>query len=159
MSKLIEELKAEHAEIVDILLRVKLLNIGFKDGQQMLMAAKNRLLEHLRKEDAELYPALNRAAKDDQQLRQSLDYSVKDVEEVTRNVLQFYAKYSEETPADASKNKFTFFTKKTSNKIQEEFLRDFDRLYLVLLERLGKEEEIFFPAFEKVDQPQRTVSL
>lgn len=154
MSKLIEELKAEHAEIVDMLLRVKLLTIGSEDGQQKLISAKNRLLEHLRKEDAELYPSLNRAAKDDQQLKQYLDYSAKDMEEVSKKVLQFYAKYSEETSrmAEASKRKFAFFTKKTSNKIQEEFLRDFEKLYLILLDRLGKEEKTLFAAFEKLNQ-------
>jgi len=154
MSQLIEELKADHAEIIDMLLRVKLLNIGSEDGQQKLMSAKNKLLEHLRREDAELYPTLNRVAKDDNQLKQYLDYSAKDMEEVSRKVLQFYAKYSEETSkrVEAPKRKFAFFTKKTSNNIQEEFLRDFEKLYLILLDRLGKEEKILFAAFEKVNQ-------
>jgi len=152
MSKLIEELKTEHAEIVDMLLRVKLLNISSEDGQQRLMLAKNSLLEHLRKEDAELYPPLNRAAKKDQQLKQYLDYSAKDMEDISEMAFQFYAKYSKErlTMAEVSKKKDTFFAKKTVNRLQEEFLKDFENLYHVLLERLGKEEKVLFAAFEKV---------
>jgi len=62
MNTLIEELKNDHAEIVKVLTKVRELGIGSKDGQDTLLAAKEGLLAHLKKEDERLYPSLRKAA-------------------------------------------------------------------------------------------------
>ncbi|MCP4397898.1 MAG: hemerythrin domain-containing protein, partial [bacterium] len=44
MSKLVEELKKDHAVIAETLNKVKKLGIGSAEGQNILLAAKNSLL-------------------------------------------------------------------------------------------------------------------
>lgn len=80
MSKLVDELKKEHAVIVETLNKVKSLGISSKESQNILIAAESGLLAHLQKEDEQLYPVLNRAAESDADLKQTLDMFAKDIE-------------------------------------------------------------------------------
>ncbi len=60
----------------------------------MLMAAKGALLAHLAKEDKELYPTLNKVAETDAQLKSTLDFYAKDMDEISKSALAFFDKYS-----------------------------------------------------------------
>jgi hemerythrin-like domain-containing protein len=60
MSVLINTLKAEHANILEMLESVYALGPTTEDGHNRLMAAKNGLMAHLKREDDELYPILLR---------------------------------------------------------------------------------------------------
>ena len=50
MSKLVDELKKEHLVIVETLNKVKTLGFVSEEGRNTLLAAKNVLLAHLKKE-------------------------------------------------------------------------------------------------------------
>ncbi len=157
MSELIAEFKAEHSEIINALMRVKVLGVHSKDGQRILLSAKDKLLEHLRKEDELLYPALKGAAETNKELRQQLDVLSKDMEGVSKLAFHFFEKYSEGMPADrdASTPSFCERLKKLlgkRNSLESEFSRDFETLYRAILKRIQKEESILYTAFERLNR-------
>jgi hemerythrin superfamily protein len=153
MSTLIDRLKHEHAEIIGLLLRVKLLDIRSGEGQKILLESKDRILSHLREEDDELYPFLRKKAMDDKELRTNLDYFEADMERVTKAASQFYSRYSEESlkKSETSKGIRGFFSRKRpENRVQAHFVQDFERLYRILLDRIHQEENILYTAYEKL---------
>jgi len=153
MSALIERLKHEHAEIIDLLLRAKFLDIRSEGGQRMLLESKDRILSHLREEDGELYPFLRMKSTDDKDLRTNLDYFEGDMKRVTKAALQFYARYSEESLKKTIPSKSIlgrFSRKKPENRVQEHFVQDFEKLYHILLDRIHQEENILYVAYEKL---------
>ena len=62
MANLTDKLRREHAAITEALQTVNELGIGTKEGTAVLLGAKHLLLNHLAREDRELYPVLRRAA-------------------------------------------------------------------------------------------------
>lgn len=132
MSRLIDELKKEHLIIVDVLDHVSRLGVNSKEGQQRLIDAKNGLLAHLRKEDEQLYPALNRAAEKDARLKQTLDLFAKDMTEISKGAMDFFGKYS-----------------KGGSGL--DFARDVGKLFIVLKSRISKEEDIIYKEYEKIN--------
>ncbi len=73
MSKLIEELKREHSEILAILNEAKKLGILSHEGQSKLMSVKVILLEHLWNENERLYPVLWKEAEHNNDIKDLLD--------------------------------------------------------------------------------------
>src|SRR5512143_2646366 len=94
MSSLIEELKKEHADILDILDQVTTLGISSGPGREKLLSAKDLLMAHVAKEDERYYPGLRRAAEDDKNLKMMLDYFIKDMERVSKKAMHVFDKYS-----------------------------------------------------------------
>ncbi|OGX31364.1 MAG: hypothetical protein A3D27_03350 [Omnitrophica WOR_2 bacterium RIFCSPHIGHO2_02_FULL_46_37] len=131
MGTLVEELKKDHEEIVEVLTKVKKLGISSKDGQDMLLAAKGGLLAHLKKEDERLYPPLRKAAENNQGLKTTLDMFAKDMESISKNAIDFFGKYA-----------------KGDSGI--EFAKDFGRLAGILSMRIRKEEKIIYAEYEKL---------
>lgn len=131
MNRLVDELKKDHEEIVEVLTKVKKLGISSKDGQDMLLAAKGGLLAHLSKEDKRLYPILRKAAENNQNLKTTLDMFAKDMESVSKAAVEFFEKYE-----------------KGGSGI--EFAKDFGRLVGVLSIRIQKEENIIYAEYEKM---------
>ena len=125
MSNLVEELKSDHAVIAETLNKVKNLGITSEEGQNILLAAKNGLLAHLRKEDEQLYPVLNNAAESNAALKQTLDMFAKDMEVISKAALDFFDKYS-------------------TGGSGVEFAKDFGRLFATLSQRISKEENILY---------------
>ena len=156
MSALIERLKHEHAEILDLLLRAKYLDIRSERGQKILLESKHRVLSHLSEEDGELYPFLRMKSADDKELRTNLDYFEEDMKRVTKAAFHFYDRYSENSLKNAkpSKGMFGRFSRKPAeNNIQEHFVQDFKRLYRILLDRIHQEENVLYAAYEKLILP------
>ena len=133
MARLIEELKKDHVAIESMLARVKDSSITSKEAHKILIEAKASLLAHLKKEDAQLYPVLNRAALSDVALKRTVDFYAKDMDEITRNAIAFFDKYS---PADAT--------------IDIEFAKAFGRLFATISRRLRSEETTLYKEFEKI---------
>ncbi len=73
MLALIEEFKREHSGILAILNEVKKLGIHSPEGRSKLITAKEFLLEHLNKENEQLYPVLRKGAKHNKDLQNELD--------------------------------------------------------------------------------------
>ncbi|OGX23475.1 MAG: hypothetical protein A3J51_02645 [Omnitrophica WOR_2 bacterium RIFCSPHIGHO2_02_FULL_45_21] len=131
MNTLIEELKNDHAEIVKVLTKVRELGIGSKDGQDTLLAAKEGLLAHLKKEDERLYPSLRKAAENTPGLKYTLDMFAKDMAPVSKNAIDFFGKYAK-------------------GGANIEFAKDFGGLVGALGTRIQKEEKILYPEYEKL---------
>jgi len=134
MARLIEELKRDHAAIESMLAKAKNSNISHKEAQKILIAARASLLAHLKKEDAQLYPLLNRAAQSDKALKQSVDFYAKDMAEITDYAIGFFDRYS---AVDADTDM--------------EFARAFGKLYSTISIRLRSEENILYKEYEKLN--------
>jgi len=132
MAKLVEDLKKEHAAIVSVLDQVEKLGISSAQSQKMLMDAKQGLLAHLKKEDENLYPALQRAAVKDPSLKRTLDMFAADMEGISKAAMDFFAKYA-----------------KGGSGI--EFGKDLGRLFTTLKGRISKEENIVYKEYEKLN--------
>ena len=133
MTRLIDELKKDHAAIEGMLARVKDSSITSKEAHSILIAAQASLLAHLNKEDAQLYPVLHQAALSDVALKRTVDFYAKDMDEITRNAVAFFDKYS---PADAT--------------IDIEFAKAFGRLFATISKRLRNEENSLYREYEKI---------
>ena len=134
MSRLIEELKKDHETIENMLAKAKEPSISHKEAHKILITAKATLLAHLKKEDAQLYPVLNKGALSDATLKRTVDFYAKDMDEITSNAIGFFDKYS---PADAT--------------IDIEFARAFGKLYSTISIRLRNEEKTLYKEYEKLN--------
>jgi len=132
MAGLIEELKRDHVAIESMLAKAKDSSISHLEARKILMAAQTSLITHLKKEDDQLYPVLNRAALSDAALKQMVDFYCKDMEEITSNAISFFDKYS---PANAA--------------INLEFVEAFGKLFSTITRRLRNEENTLFKEYDK----------
>ena len=131
MSVLIEEFKKEHSEIIAILKEVKKLGIHSEEGRSKLISAKEYLLEHLHKENEQLYPVLRKEAKHNRTLKAELDIFALDPEYVSRVVLEFFDKYS-------------------GGVIDKDFQINFESLIAALNARIRNEEEALYQEYEEI---------
>ena len=133
MSALIDEFKKDHSEIIDTLKEIKELGVLSEEGQAKLISAKESLLEHLRKEDELLYPVLRKEAEHNEKLKELLDVFAKDMENVSRVVMDFFDKYSEDV-------------------IDSAVTDEFEQLFAAFRNRIRHEEDILYEEHEKINQ-------
>jgi len=133
MSALIDEFKKDHSEIIDTLKEIKELGVLSEEGQAKLISAKESLLEHLRKEDELLYPVLRKEAEQNEKLKELLDVFAKDMENVSRVVMDFFDKYSEDV-------------------IDSAVTDEFEHLFAAFRNRIRHEEDILYEEHEKINQ-------
>lgn len=131
MSKLVDELKADHQKLVAVLTDIRTKGIVSKEAVQLLMTAKGALLAHLKKEDTFLYPELQSAAKDDKNLASTVDLFAKDMDKISQSVLAFFAKY--ENGGEGM-----------------EFAKDIGNLMATLGNRIQREENALYPEYDRV---------
>lgn len=130
MSRLIADLKAEHAVILDKIEQTK--NQGFTSAvsQEHLASLKTLLLAHLSKEDKELYPLLQNAAAKDKNLQTTLDIFAKDTDAISQMASDFFKKY----PDGGS---------------GVEFALAVGRLFGLLSGRISNEENLLYKEYDK----------
>lgn len=133
MSELVSELKQEHKDITAILLELKKIGATSSNGMELLAKSKTLLLNHLSKEDKQLYPPLHEKAKSDFSFKVTLDTFGAEMEKITEFVLNFYKKYTNQN---------------TINKA--EFVNDISKFISALKSRIMKEEIAIYKAFEKL---------
>ena len=92
MSKLIDELRGEHAKMAEALNRVKELGIGSEESTKLLVSTEASFLAHLKKEDEQLYPILKKAAMTDEELAKKLKSFAEDMDEISRAAMKFFGK-------------------------------------------------------------------
>ena len=131
MSQLTDELRADHVAIRKARDEVNKLGIGSDDGKAKLMSAKAGLLAHIGKEDAKLYPALHKAAETDAALKQTLNLFAKDMAEVSKAALDFFAKYAEGGEG-------------------VEFAKDYGKLTGALGGRIRREESMLYKKYDEI---------
>ena len=130
MSKLIQEFRLAHVELSDIFRQIAQLGITTEAGQQKLFLARKALLAHLEQEDQELYPALQAAAEGDQHLKEKLDVFIEDMVSVSNMALDFFDKYS-------------------GRMNDEDFKKEFNKLYRTLTKRIHREESSLYPEYDR----------
>lgn len=128
MTELIRSLKAEHANIVEILLSINELGIDTEEGRKRLLSAKAGLLAHLKREDDHLYPTLLKAAEDDPIIGDALEFFQEDIASVSKLALAFFEKYADGTSMG-------------------EFADDFTTLAGLLTQRIQKEEAVIYKMY------------
>lgn len=128
---LIDELKSDHAQMLETLDRIKAAGVTSDEGKRHLRDAKRMLLDHLRKEDSRFYPVLRRAAERDHDLRRRLEAFAGDMHRITRDAIAFFDTYAEGGSGLG-------------------FARDFGRLYATLRQRQEKEERLLYPQFQEI---------
>lgn len=128
---LIEQLKNEHALLADVLNKVRDMGIVTKEGHDLLVEAKQGLLNHLALEDRELYPVLRKGAEKSPALAHTMEVFARDMEGITAVALGFFSKY------EASGSGL-------------EFAKDIGRLLGALQNRIAKEETILFEEYRKL---------
>ena len=131
MPHLIDELKADHASILDTLKQVKEAGVTSEAGRERLRDAKRHLVDHLQREDARFYPAVQRAARDNAELKRLVQVFADDMEAISKNALDFFDTYAEGGSGI-------------------DFARDFGRLYATIWRRQQKEEQFLYPEFERL---------
>ena len=134
MAKLIDELKKDHVAISTLLNRVKDPNVSNAEAHKILLSAQASLLAHLKKEDSQLYPVLNNAAKDNAGLKRTVDFYAKDMNEITRKAVEFFDKYS-----------------RHDSRIDLEFAKAFGNLFATISGRLRSEESTLYKEYEKLN--------
>ncbi len=131
MPQFIEQLIQEHKTLFIALDNLKTLEIGSHEWKDSLFICKNILLTHLKKEDEQLYPKLNKIAETNKSLKTTLDVFAYDMEEISKNALNFFKKY--------------FNTEEFSD-----FENDLNALQSNLYTRIRKEESVIFPKYKKI---------
>lgn len=131
MSELIEEFKKEHIEILALLNEVKKLGIHSPEGRSKLISAKEYLLEHLNKENEQLYPVLNKEAEYNKELQKELDMFAIDPEHLTSVVHEFFDDY-------------------TGGDTDKDFQINFESLFASLNARIRNEEESLYHEYEEI---------
>ena len=135
MSLLVEDLIKEHAALVLGLRQISEAGISSPEGRQRLLAIKLALLDHLAKEDAQLYPPLREKARTDSKLAWTLDFFAKDLQDVSAAALAFFERHAG-PGGDAL-----------------ELARDFGTLVARIKERVRKEEYLLFPSYRAACEP------
>lgn len=123
---LINVLQNEHRTILSLLDDVASLGVGSVEGRKKLLKSKELILAHLHKEDAKLYPKLNK-------LEATHDVSISfenEMKEVSRYVLSLFCELEKSGDTEAVAIQF---------KDVRQRLRD----------RIAKEEFALYPLFEK----------
>jgi len=128
MNALIRELKDEHKAILDVLEQVRELGISSPAGREKLLAARDLLMVHMRKEDEQYYPALRTAAAGRNELGVMMDYFLADMEAVSRKAMQVFDKYAQ-------------------GGDDGQFAGEIKLLYMLLRDRVRTEEQTLFEKF------------
>ena len=127
---LIEELKNDHQELYDLIRNIKKLGVHTMEGRNVLCDAKEKLLDHLKKEDEQLYPILNKYAENDPELKKIINSFKDEMDGITSYAEKFFRKYSLEGGGI-------------------DFLEDYKKLLSSLSNRIEKEEtELFIKYLE-----------
>ncbi len=133
---LIEALKDEHRRILAVLEEVDGIGAATPEGLRRLLDARALFLDHLRREDRELYPLLAAAARKDARLRLLLEGLAKDLLQVSALVDRFFLENAAGARRGAAKS-----------------AGDFGRLAAALGTRIRREESFLYPAFERAGLP------
>ncbi len=122
----------EHVEIKKALDRIDSIGHFSEEVRVELLIIKDHFLVHLKKEDLDIYPKLQKASMDDEELKNILQFFEDEAELISKFVHIFLDKYS------------------VRNVSSVGFQREFDMIYSVLIKRIEHEEEILFPEYEKL---------
>lgn len=131
MARIVPELKHDHLELKHILEEVRRLGIGTAAGRQTLLAARDRFIRHIQREDEAFYPDYRRLARRDPLRAATADQFAEEMRQMGAAILAFFDKYKDGGEGMA-------------------FAIDFGRISAQLQSRLHKEEAILYARYEEM---------
>ena len=131
MSEFIDSLRKEHDAIKESLMKISSMDLSSKEARNDLLKIQEVFTRHLQKEDDEMYPRLKEASSSDEQLMSILRYMEDEIKLISQFVFIFFDKYSKRADTVG-------------------FDREFSLICSTLIKRIEKEEEVFFPEYEKI---------
>ncbi|MDY0300014.1 MAG: hemerythrin domain-containing protein [Trichlorobacter sp.] len=131
MKTLISELKQEHNSLREQVALIKKQGIVSAEGFNSLQHLRELLQAHILREEIDLYPQLELAAKNDDDLRIMLDRFQGEMQEITSTADQFFQRYNSRTQS-------------------LDFARDVARLFSILTNRMVTEETVLYPRMEQL---------
>jgi predicted restriction endonuclease len=140
MPEFIDDLKKEHAEIKDSLQEISEMDLHSKEARSKLMEMKEIFINHIQKEDDEMYPRLKEASSDDEHLMNVLKYFEDEIKLISQFVSIFFNKFSNKTASEG-------------------FEREFRLISSTLIKRIDQEEEVFFPEYENMSNDNSSEKL
>ena len=134
--QLIENLKADHLNLLDIYNDIKLAseNNDFKTVEDYLIIFRNELEDHLLKENINLYIYLSHLLKNDPSNSGVIAGFRKEMDAIASIVLKFLVKYESIV---------------TDEGLQEGFAKEFDVIGEVLGTRIQREESTLYTLYSK----------
>jgi hypothetical protein len=124
--KLTDVLRDQHAQLGVMLDELQRLGLAGADGRDRLQKARQAMLSHLSLEDTRLYPALRGHPATAGLARQYAD----EMQQLTPALVAFFDTYRD------------------CNADPPAFARSLDQLLAVLQQRISREEERLYPAYE-----------
>lgn len=126
MAKLVESLKQEHRELKAQVAVIKQHGVMTPEGFIGLQRLKELLLSHIAHEDRDMYPRLEKAAQEDENLRVLLARFSKEMNEITVEAAQFFELYK--TPT-----------------MSLDFAHGVARIFSMISNRIITEESVLYP--------------
>lgn len=120
MKALIEELKEEHTQIIELLKAAKGYSISTVNGRTNLMKCKAILFSHLMQEDEIIYPALLDQANQYGNLKQILEALSQNMRSVTLQAMTFFKRYERVDRGVDIQREFDFFYTAQERRIRKE---------------------------------------
>ena len=117
---LVDELKAEHRVLLAQLKAAQKISFDRAALEKALLEAKEVLFAHLGKEDARYYGPLLRAARQDSRLDAILRLFREDMELLTKQVLDFYARIDAQQFGDDFEEAFKALATRLRSRISKE---------------------------------------
>jgi len=128
LHNLIDELRTEHLDLSVSFGNLRNVDLDSEESRSEFKFLKKTLLEHLRKENEELYPKLREAAFNNIQLQRTIEWFTRDVARTVAVLILFLDTYAE-------------------GGIKVAYMRDFNRLNTILNALIKQEETIIYEEF------------
>lgn len=126
MNKLVTDLRREHTILKKQVARIKECGVMTEQGFAELHNLNILLQSHIQHEDRTMYPKLELAARQNTDLRTLLTRFRKEMNEITHEAEDFFARYTAPTRS-------------------LDFARDVARLFAMLTNRIITEEAVLYP--------------
>lgn len=127
---MINELKKEHAVIIDTLKEIRELGSCSTEGYDKILSIQKSLLAHLNKEDEELYPLLRDAAKSNRKLQEKINAFDGNIGAVSIAAFDFFGNYP--------------------TKARGQLAKEIEWLIETLTWRMQREEAILFTMYDNL---------
>ncbi len=133
MSVLITALKREHQTLKCQVAAIKQAGVVSAEGFAELQRLRTNLKAHLQHEDRDLYPRLEEAARNDENLRILLGRFQSEMQEIAADAERFFERYPAPVQSVA-------------------FAQDIGRIFSLLGNRIITEESVLYPRMVELDR-------
>ncbi len=131
MDNFIKIWKADHQYILQAFDRLGEAAVGSPDWRSELFEIRDRIVNHLKMEDARLYPFFRTKAKDDPRVQCIIDLFEQEMIEISKQAVAFFGKYEQSRDLD-------------------DFISDFKTVSAALQKRIWSEENVLLEEYRRI---------